>query len=56
MEVKNSKPVQQIKKKNASGLGLINAKERLEILYPDRYSLFIEENEQVYIIRLNITL
>lgn len=56
MEVKNSKPVQQIKKKNASGLGLINAKERLEILYPDRYSLFIEENDQVYIIRLNITL
>lgn len=56
MEVVNSKPLRRIKKNNASGLGLINARERLEILYPDRHSLFIEENEQVYIIRLNITL
>jgi len=56
MRVENSKSTQQVKKKNASGLGLKNIKERLEILYPSKHTLEIEETDLIYIIRLNITL
>ncbi|MFV0329972.1 MAG: sensor histidine kinase, partial [Dysgonomonas sp.] len=56
MEVENSKSTQQIKKKDSSGLGLKNAKERLKILYPNKHKLQIKETEQIYIIQLNITL
>ena len=56
MEIENSKSVRQPKKNKSSGLGLSNIKERLEILYPRKHSLLIEESESVYIIRLNITL
>lgn len=56
MEVENSKPSQQIEKKKASGLGLSNIKERLEILYSDKHTLQINESEKDYIIQLEITL
>jgi hypothetical protein len=56
MEVENSKSTQQVKKKDSSGLGLKNAKERLKILYPNKHKLQIKETEQIYIIQLNITL
>lgn len=56
MEVENSKSAKQTKKNNGSGLGLQNIKERLSILYPKKHELKIKENEQVYMIRLKITL
>jgi len=56
MEVENSKYRQHAKKKDASGLGLSNIKERLEILYPAKHELIINESESVYKIYLNITL
>lgn len=56
LEIENSKSKQPVKKNKSSGIGLKNIQERLSILYPDRHRLDIEENDQVYIIRLNITL
>ncbi len=58
LEVENSKSTQQLQKKNASasGLGLKNIKERLEILYPGNHKLHIRETELSYTIQLNITL
>ncbi|NDW12219.1 sensor histidine kinase [Bacteroides sp. 214] len=48
LEVENSKSVVTSKKKADSGLGLTNTKQRLDILYPDRYKLLIEETEKTY--------
>jgi len=56
LEIENSKSKQSIEKNKSSGIGLKNTKERLSILYPNKHKLDIEENDQVYIIRLNITL
>lgn len=56
MKVENSKSKQIVKKKSASGIGLKNIKERLEILYPAQYRLDIAENEDIYSIQLNISL
>lgn len=38
------------------GLGLKNIKRRLELLYPNRYSLEVEENEASYKVNLHLTL
>lgn len=56
LEVENSKSTQQIPSGNNSGLGLKNIKNRLDILYPGKHKLEIEENTSTYIIRLNIAL
>jgi len=56
MEVENSKSVKQSKKNINSGLGLQNIQERLNILYPKKHELKIEETEQIYMIRLKIAL
>jgi sensor histidine kinase YesM len=53
----NSLPgqLQQTKKSN-SGIGIENSRRRLALLYPDRHSLNIEQNEKSFSIELNITL
>ena len=38
------------------GLGLENLKQRLELIYPEKHSLKIEESEQKFITRLKINL
>ncbi|MDH6307270.1 two-component system LytT family sensor kinase [Dysgonomonas sp. PFB1-18] len=48
LEVENSKSVITSLKKINSGLGLTNTRQRLDILYPDRYELSIEETEKTY--------
>jgi sensor histidine kinase YesM len=50
---KNSKPSFKTKQL-AGGLGLKNIKRRLEILYPEKHELKIEENEKEYKVRLSI--
>ncbi len=56
LSVKNSKyaddPRRQIKKD--SGIGLENIKRRLDILYPNRYSLHFNETQKEYSITLSI--
>lgn len=44
------------KKDETSGIGLQNVKRRLELLYPDQYSLNIEDSGEKYLITLNINL
>ena len=52
----NSKPVKPQKKNEYNGLGLINIRRRLELLYGNNYSLEITENEAIYTVQLNIKL
>lgn len=56
--VENSKyaDIQTTEKKEASGIGLENIKKRLEILYPNRYDLHINETVTVYSTSLSIKL
>jgi LytS/YehU family sensor histidine kinase len=37
-----------------SGIGLQNVKKRLELLYPDRYNLTIQEMDEVFIVNLEL--
>ncbi|ADV42316.1 sensor histidine kinase [Bacteroides helcogenes] len=54
----NSKPKKKAETSTAKagGLGLKNIKRRLELLYPDRYSLEIDETEDEYKVNLQLTL
>ncbi|MCD7925398.1 MAG: histidine kinase [Bacteroides sp.] len=54
----NSKPIKlhNETKSKAGGLGLKNIRRRLELLYPDRHTLEIEENENIYKVNLRLTL
>ncbi len=52
--VHNTKAKDKICEKG--GLGLINIKRRLELLYPGNYNLIIDENETTYNVKLNINL
>ncbi len=54
--VENSRTNEDPRKKNASGLGLENAKKRLEILYPDKHELLVQKTDTVYKATLIITL
>ena len=54
LNIENSKSTLSTKKKNAGGLGLKNIKQRLDILYFDKYNLSIEETETTYHTKLII--
>lgn len=44
------------REKGHGGVGLINAKRRLDVLYPGRYMLDVVENNSLYIVNLKIDL
>jgi len=52
LEVQNSKTTIPIKKNMDSGFGLVNLKNRLAILYPDKYSLIVQETDTDYCSKL----
>ena len=52
----NSIPARTPVEKKIGGLGLKNIKRRLELLYPDKHSLEVEENESSYKVTLHLTL
>lgn len=55
--VENSKqPLPADSKEGKSGIGLQNVQRRLELSYPDKYSLQVEDKADSYFIKLNITL
>ncbi len=54
--VENSRSEQAPRKKNASGLGLENARKRLNILYPGKHELMIQKTDTVYTTTLIIAL
>ena len=47
---------EQVFKDPSSGIGLKNVKRRLELLYPDKHTLLIEEDEVNFSVELNLTL
>jgi sensor histidine kinase YesM len=60
MEVYNTKPPttgkRQLAVKEAGGIGIQNVKRRLQILYPGRYSLRINDSQKGYFVYLNAQL
>ena len=57
--VENSKPEKMPTvhpKRKSGGIGLVNVKRRLNLLYPDRYKLNIEEHPKSYRVELEIDL
>ncbi len=53
-EVENSNTDSAPSEKENSGIGLANIKRRLDILFPDKYSLEIESNDVMYRTKLTI--
>jgi sensor histidine kinase YesM len=53
---KNSKPLKPQKKSEFSGLGMVNIRRRLELLYDNDYSLDIQEDAFSYTVQLTIKL
>jgi LytS/YehU family sensor histidine kinase len=51
---RNSKPLKPRKKNEYSGLGLVNIRRRLQLLYDEHYSLNIQEDESTYTVQLEI--
>lgn len=54
--VKNSKPTVKNETGEKSGIGLQNVKRRLELSYPDKHQLKIEDTPEVHKVQLNLTL
>lgn len=54
-EIKNSKPKEK-KYNQSKGIGLQNVSKRLEMLYPGKHQIEIEETEKWYMLRLSILL
>jgi len=56
--IENSKPENDDAEKTTvakGGLGLMNTKRRLDLIYPDQHSLTIKETEKTYFVQLNIS-
>lgn len=56
LEVENSIHKQALSKKDESGIGLENVKERLKLLYPEKHNLEIKTDEKTYFVHLNLNL
>jgi len=55
--IENSKnPIQQKNNKLSKGIGLQNAQKRLELIYPQKYILKIEDKEETYSVSLTLEL
>jgi len=57
--IENSKPEvlpQRDPNRKSGGIGLVNVRRRLELMYPDQYDLKIQETPNTYAVRLDIDL
>ncbi|MDR1202957.1 MAG: histidine kinase [Tannerellaceae bacterium] len=55
-EIKNSiTQSQQTNNKKEKGIGIENLKRRLDLLYPDKYNLSIEQTEHIFVVKLTIS-
>jgi hypothetical protein len=52
----NNKPAQGVSSNGKGGVGLINVKKRLELLYPDRHELKIHSTEDTFSVSMTIDL
>ena len=56
MKLLNGKPVNYQSVRHARGIGIGNVRKRLDLLYPEKYSLHIQEEEDVFIVNLKLEL
>lgn len=57
LEVENSKSILKSKKsKNSGGIGLVNVKRRLELVYPDKHELKLNNSEEQFNVSLKLNL
>ena len=59
LRIENSKPEKlpvRDPKRKSGGIGLVNVKRRLNLLYPEQYSLNIEDNPKSYAIEMKLEL
>ena len=54
--IRNTVPSDNTDKKNGTGIGIGNLKERLKLLYPDKYTLQIEQDDTYFTVNLLIDL
>jgi LytS/YehU family sensor histidine kinase len=54
--ISNSKPSKKKDKNYASGIGLENTKKRLNILYPNKFTLETQDEDNTYRVNLNLQL
>jgi len=52
----NGKPGNSKRPKNQHGIGISNVRKRLELLYPGKYELFIQEQDEMFIVNLKLQL
>jgi sensor histidine kinase YesM len=52
----NSKPKIKVRRNGSGGLGLVNVKRRLELIYPGRHDLRVTDNEETFNVHLIIKL
>ncbi len=52
--LQNSKTTERDENYFQGGIGLVNVKRRLELIYPKRYQLDIHETEDIYVVNLKI--
>ncbi len=52
IEIENSKGT--LHRRDVGGIGMVNARRRLELAYPDRHELELLENEQRFLVKLKI--
>lgn len=55
-KIKNSKPNQPVSKAGKNGIGLMNVRKRLELLYPGRHVLNVEANEDSFSVFMKVPL
>jgi two-component system, LytTR family, sensor kinase len=54
--IRNSMPQQLHSKDKTGGIGLENVRRRLQLLYPDRHELVVQQNQQEFSVILNLFL
>ncbi|MEO7446356.1 MAG: histidine kinase [Ferruginibacter sp.] len=56
MKLMNGKDLLQDKDRNKAGIGINNVRQRLNLLYKDKYDLQIREDEEVFVVDLRVEL
>ena len=56
LKVMNSISRVERRRNEGSGIGLVNVRRRLALLYPDHHSIFVEEKDDLYTLNLEINL